>query len=113
MATNDASSRSVFSHYVADIEPEQLPPTAEETTKHEKTQSIERLLSWLTHNWPRDTITLRQLRIYGPSPLRNETKAILELAQDLCTRGWLCPLVPRRHDTRAWKIGFKSNSTQA
>jgi hypothetical protein len=87
-------------------------PTPEETIKHEKTQSIELLLRWLTNSWPRDTITLRQLRIYGPNGLRHETEAILELAQDLCTRGWLCPLVPRRRDTRAWKIGHKSNSTQ-
>ena len=94
---------------------DQLRPAlpATDGTEQEKTQSIERLLNWLVNNWPRDTITLRQLRIYGPNPLRNETKAILELAQDLCQRGWLRPLVPRRHDTRAWKIGFKSNSTQA
>jgi len=94
---------------------DQLRPAlpATDGTEQEKTQSIERLLNWLVNNWPRDTITLRQLRVYGPSPLRNETKAILELAQDLCTRGWLCPLVPRRRDTRAWKIGHKSNSSQA
>ena len=86
--------------------------TPEETIKHEKTQSIERLLSWLTHNWPKSQITMRQICDFGPYPLRNKPKAVVELARDLEAKGWLYPLKPRRHDSRAWKIGFKSNGAQ-
>jgi hypothetical protein len=90
----------------------QPQPTPEETSKQEKTQSIERLLSWLAHNWPKSQITMRQLRNFGPYPLRNRPKAVVDLAQDLEAKGWLVPLRPRRHDSRAWKIGFKSNNAR-
>src|SRR5215475_7489470 len=85
---------------------------ATESSEQEKTQSIERLLSWLVNNWPQDTITLRQLRIYGPNPLRNETKAILGLAQDLCTRGWISPIKAQRCDSKVWKIAPRSHHPQ-
>jgi hypothetical protein len=88
------------------------PLPATEGTEHKKYQSIERLLNWLVNNWPQDTITARQIRVYGPYPLRDEPKAILNLAQDLCQRGWLIPLKPRRHDARAWKIGSRSHHPQ-
>ena len=110
MTTNNEGSRSVFSRYVADIQ-EPLP-THEETTEQEKNQSIERLLNWLTHNWPESQITLRQLRNFGPYPLRNKPNLVVDLARDLETKGWLCPLKPRRHDSRAWRIGFKSNNAR-
>jgi hypothetical protein len=104
------SSKSVFSRYVADIpEPERLP---EDTTKQKRTQSIERLLNWLTHSWPESQITMRQICDWGPYPLRNKPKAVVDLARDLEAKGWLVPLRPRRHDSRAWKIGFKSNSAR-
>jgi hypothetical protein len=88
------------------------PLPATEGTEHKKFPSIERLLNWLTHNWPGDTITARQIRVYGPYPLRNEKKATLDLAQGLVERGWLIPLKPERHDTRKWKIGHRSNYPQ-
>src|SRR5262245_59905655 len=112
MATNNESSKSVFSQYVADIESEQLPTTAEETAKHERTQAIERLLRWLVNNWAKSQITVRQICDWGPYPLRNKPKAVVELVRDLEAKGWLVPINPRRHDSRAWKIGFKSNNTQ-
>jgi hypothetical protein len=81
------------------------PPAIEKVDKHENSHSIERLLNWLVNNWPRDTITARQIRNFGPYPIRSETKAILDLAQGLVERGWLFPVAPRRHDSREWKIG--------
>jgi hypothetical protein len=80
-------------------------PAVDAASKQETSHLIERLLTWLTHNWTKDTITARQLTHYGPYPIRNETKATLELAQELVARGWLIPLRPRRHDARVWKIG--------
>jgi hypothetical protein len=79
-------------------------PATEETVKHDNLH--ERLLNWLVHNWPHDRITARQLRVYGPYPIRSETKAILDLAQGLVERGWLFPVVKtRQHNMRQWKIG--------
>src|SRR5262249_17802820 len=90
----------------------QPPLPATEGTEQEKTQSIERLLSWLTHSWPESQITMRQICDWGPYPLRNKPKAVVELARDLEVKGWLVPINPRRHDSRAWKIGFKSNNAR-
>jgi hypothetical protein len=81
------------------------PAPAEATSEHEKSQSIERLLSWLLNNWTKDTITGRQLRYYGPYPLRNEKKATLNLMQELADRGWVFQIPLRRRDARKWKIG--------
>jgi hypothetical protein len=93
---------------------DQLRPAlpATEGTEQEKTQSIERLLNWLVNNWPKSQITMRQICDFGPYPLRNKPKAVVELARDLEAKGWLIPLRPRRHDSRAWKIGFKPNGAQ-
>ena len=91
---------------------ERPPLPATEGTEQDKTQSIERLLRWLINNWPRDTITVRQIRNFGPYPLRNEAKAALDLAQDLVKRGWLSPIKPRRHDSQAWKIGIRPRHPQ-
>jgi hypothetical protein len=88
------------------------PLPATEDSEHKKYLSIERLLIWLTHNWPGDTITLRQIRNFGPYPLRNEAKAALDLAQDLVKRGWLSPIKPRRHDSQVWKIGPRPHHPQ-
>jgi hypothetical protein len=86
-------------------------PATNETAEQEKSQSVERLLSWLINNWRGDTITARQIRLHGPYPCRREPTMILDLAQELCQRGWLLPIVkPRRHDTREWKIGRASHT---
>jgi hypothetical protein len=84
------------------------PPAAEETIKREN--SHQRLLSWLTNNWPRSTITLRQLRLHGPYPIRqslNERKKeeALDLMRGLVERGWIVAIKPERHDTWKWRIG--------
>jgi hypothetical protein len=89
------------------------PLAAEGTIEHEKSQSIERLLRWLVNNWRGNTITLRQICLYGPYPLRAEQKAALGLTLGLVERGWLIPLKPRRHDSRAWEIGPKRHHPQA
>jgi hypothetical protein len=99
-----AAVASIFERLNAERPP--LPAT--EGTEQEKTQSIERLLSWLAHNWPKSQITMRQLRNFGPYP----PNLVVDLARDLEAKGWLCPLKPRRHDSRAWRIGFKSNNAR-
>jgi len=75
------------------------PTPAEEKTKHAN-EPAQRLLSWLPR-WPRDTITVRQLRNY--SPLRNRGEAI-SAAEVLVANGWLTATKASRPDTYAWKI---------
>jgi hypothetical protein len=91
------------------------PPvsTTEEADGRNKSHSIERLLNWLVNNWPRDIITARQFRNFGPYPIRSETKAILDLAHGLVERRWLFPVAkPRQHNMREWKIGRSSQQKQ-
>jgi hypothetical protein len=88
-------------------------PTTKEVVKTEKIQPIEKLLNWLVNKWTEDEITLHQLRVYGPGPLRNDPKTIVYLAQSLVARGWLIPLKPERRDMLKWKIGHKTNRLQA
>ena len=108
MTTNDGEP-SFFARFIdSPAEKERLAAEPIES-EQEKSQAIERLLNWLINNWTRDTITARQIKHYGPYPLRNETKATLDLAQGLVERGWLIPLKPERHDMRKWKIGPKSH----
>jgi len=60
----------------------------------------QKLLTWLPR-WPRDTITVRQIRVY--SSLKGRTDAI-NAAEVLVANGWLSPTKPHRPDTYAWKI---------
>jgi hypothetical protein len=80
-------------------------PPAEEASKEEEFRLIERLLTWLINNWPEPTITARQLRHYGPYPIRHEKKATLDIMRGLEARGWVRSVKPQRHDSREWKIG--------
>ena len=75
------------------------------TTKN-KDEPAQRLLSWLPR-WPRDTITVRQIRVYGPRCLRDRRSAI-DSAEILVANGWLTPIKPSRPDTYAWQIVRKN-----
>jgi hypothetical protein len=74
-------------------------PAAPPVTKN-KDEPAQRLLTWLPR-WPRDTITVRQLRNY--SPLRNRGEAI-SAAEVLVANGFLTSTKAQRPDTYAWKI---------
>ena len=76
----------------------QLP--AETAIKQPPKTSAERLLTWLPR-WPRDTITVRQLRNY--SPLRDRKEAIAA-AEVLAANGFLTSTQAQRPNTYAWKI---------
>jgi hypothetical protein len=65
-----------------------------------KKEPAQRLLTWLPR-WPRDTITVRQIRNY--SPLRDRNEAI-NAAEVLVANGWLISTKAQRPDTYAWKI---------
>jgi len=66
----------------------------------------QRLLTWLPR-WPRDTITVRQIRVYGPHCLRGRRDAI-DAAEILVANGWLTSIKASRPDTYAWQIVRKN-----
>jgi hypothetical protein len=65
-----------------------------------KDNPAQRLLTWLPR-WPRDTITVRQIRNYSPVRDRNEA---INAAEVLVANGWLTSTKAQRPDTYAWKI---------
>jgi len=67
-----------------------------------KKEPAQRLLAWLPR-WPRDTITVRQICVYGPYNIRDRRSAI-EAAEVLVANGWLTSTKAQRPDTYAWKI---------
>jgi hypothetical protein len=80
-------------------------PTPE--IKQPQKDAAQRLLTWLPR-WPRDTITVRQIRVYGPKCLKGRMDAI-NAAEVLVANGWLTSTKAQRPDTYAWKI-LRKNS---
>jgi hypothetical protein len=62
-----------------------------------------RLLDWLLHDWPKPSISARDIYTYGPNSIRNRTSAIA-LAEVLVEHGWLIPVKTRRRDMKEWRI---------
>lgn len=60
------------------------------------------LLTWL-QRWPEDTVTVRDIRVYGPKSIRDREHAI-SAAETLATNGWLEPTKPNWPGTFAWKV---------
>ncbi|HVI68544.1 MAG TPA: hypothetical protein VM910_39125 [Bradyrhizobium sp.] len=81
-------------------------PPAEMAIKQSSKAPAQLLLDWLPR-WPQDTITVRQIRVYGPYTIRNRRSAI-DAAEVLVTNGWLKPIKPSRPDTYAWQITRKT-----
>ena len=85
-------------------------PFAQHTNKTERrprpvrTQvpPAERLMAWLPR-WPKATISVRTVRLYGPNSLRNPKIASAAI-EVLAGFGWLVPIEGRRHDSKWWEI---------
>ena len=82
-----------------ELERGRLPP-AEPKIEQPPKEPAQRLLTWLPR-WPRDTITVRQIRNYSPVRDRNEA---INAAEVLVANGWLSAIKASRSDTYAWKI---------
>jgi hypothetical protein len=65
--------------------------------------TADRLLDWLMTRWAKDTITVREIRAFGPSSIRDKNTA-LSLAQALEKRGWLSPVKGWRLDMQVWRV---------
>jgi hypothetical protein len=66
----------------------------------------QKLLDWL-QRWSKPTISMRDIRIYGPRPIRARESAI-NSAQTLVRHGWLIPTQTHRHDRHVWQIVHKT-----
>ena len=75
------------------------PPSTKQAQKPEPAQL---LLDWL-QRWGKPTITARDIRIYGPRPIRDREVA-LSSAKVLARDGWLIPLRTHQHDVYKWQI---------
>jgi hypothetical protein len=85
-------------------------PFAQHTNKTERrprpartqTPPAQRLMAWLPR-WPKATISVRDVRLYGPNSLR-EPKIALDAIEVLAGYGWLIPAEGRQHNSKWWKI---------
>ena len=62
----------------------------------------ERLMAWLPR-WPKATISVRDVRLYGPNSLR-DPKIAGDAIEVLAGFGWLVPVMTRQHNMEWWQI---------
>jgi hypothetical protein len=62
----------------------------------------QRLLDWLMR-WPKDTVSAREIRQFGPGSTRDPRNA-MDSAEVLVKHGWLSPIQSYRRDRREWQI---------
>ena len=62
----------------------------------------ERLMAWLPR-WPKATISVRDVRLYGPNSLR-DPKIASDAIEVLAGYGWLIPIMTRQHNMEWWQI---------
>jgi|SRR6516162_5636128 hypothetical protein len=77
------------------------PPTKEA----QEISPAQKLLDWL-QRWNKDTITVRDVHIYGPRPLKGR-KNVTAAAEVLVQNGWLTPLKPHQYNMHKWRITRK------
>jgi hypothetical protein len=75
------------------------PAPVEEKVKVDPAQL---LLNWL-QRWTKNTITAREIRIYGPRSIR-DPESVISSVEILVAHGWLVPHKPPRRDMRQWRI---------
>lgn len=80
------------------------PPPAETESKtpHSELETAQKLLNWLQH-WAKNTVSVRDICVYGPNSMRNREIAI-NSAEILVKNGWLVPNRAHRYDRRVWQI---------
>ena len=76
-------------------------PAPQKTAKPEKDHA-QKLLDWL-QRWSKDTVCVRDIRVYGPNPIR-DTKEAINAAKILVKYGWLTPIWAHQKDVHEWRI---------
>jgi len=77
-------------------------PEPKPTEKAHKNDSAQRLLDWL-QRWGKDTVRVRDIRVYGPRPIRNP-KCAVDAAKTLVKYGWLTPVWAHQREVDEWRI---------
>jgi len=72
------------------------------TQKAQKPEPAQLLLNWL-QRWSKPTVTAREIRIYGPTSIRDR-ESVISSVEVLVAHGWLVPHKPPRRDMRQWRI---------
>ena len=72
------------------------------TKQPHKSSQLEKLLTWLTRHWTKNTITLREIYDFGPRP--RDRKRAIELTEILAKNGWIVPRKTWRRDRFEWEI---------
>jgi hypothetical protein len=75
-----------------------LPPPKPKPDK----DPAQKLLDWL-QRWNKPTVSVRDIRIYGPKSIRNRRGAI-DTAEVLVKNKWLVPTKPHWPHTYRWEI---------
>src|SRR5262245_3977006 len=79
------------------------PPPKPQPTQQDHAQL---LLNFL-QRWAKPTISVRDMRIWGPKLFRDPKKAI-DAAQVLVRNQWLTPTKPRRREPYRWQVVRKN-----
>jgi hypothetical protein len=77
-------------------------PPPEAASKQSHKEDAQRLLDWLQRQ-TKSTISMRDIRIYGPGSIR-DPKSAIAAAEVLVRNGWLIPLKPHRYDMHKWQV---------
>jgi hypothetical protein len=81
------------------------PPFIEHEPEPERPRvppSAQHLLCWIQQGWGRPTISLRDIRAFGPRP--KDRQITLDLINILVRQGWLVPMKAWRHDRQVWRL---------
>ena len=105
-------AKSVFARHIENSEPKRTEPEiirmgpAATTIPPvgPKAHPTEKFLDWLLNDWPKSTISLREICRLGPNAIRDWENA-MGMAETLVQRGWLIRREKRRRrDNRVWEI---------
>src|SRR6516225_6644179 len=81
---------------------QEKPPPSLPSPAAQKPSPAQLLLNWI-QRWAKDTISIRDVRQYGPSSLR-DPKSVIDAAEVLVRNGWLEPTESHRYDMRKWRV---------
>ena len=91
---------SVFARHIFEPErraPEIIPPV------NLRSLPAGKLLTWIRDFWNEPTISIREIRIYGPHTIRNRKDA-MDAADTLAQQGWLLPTRGPQSRSKIWLI---------
>lgn len=92
---------SVFTEFVPAPPERRAPETAPSVNL--RSLPAGRLLQWILNFWDEPTISLREIRIYGPHATRNR-KGAMDVAETLAHQGWFLPIRGPQCRSKIWRI---------